>query len=449
MAVSDTAIPATIEKLRKNCWIDAMYRIFRIIVTISFLGTAILSQDCEYAQKVSSVVMDDTPHLRGASEEAMRSNMALASVLGLSILMASGCAHVQLAKNTVRQARTLSDIYEQQVLDNVAKFVYNFNSLPHFAIADGGTTAVNDQLLGNGNLLLPIGTNSSLGINGQRQCNDAWTLTPISDPRKLELMRCSYQRAVGCALHCEQSLECKNCQQLINSFYTGRADTSPQEARQLLGVPSPCQASPMAQACEHPRIPIPTAAAAPPTKEKQPDQQQSAADLSGITADDLNAGCCWFRVCCAKCIGDHRHGCCKVGEYCGVYVVVEGTIGQEMLSRLTLIMLDLAQYRGVASKPPYEQQIVLTGEKQKVNDQIQAIIREIVNAGGKDVQIEQKLRQIESLQKVIEAIDRQLNPGQSVAQEQTGAGKPSALSTWQKMNVLLNPSVPPPPAPVR
>ena len=394
----------------------------------------------------------------------MRRGALSASALGLCISVALGCAHIQLQKDTVRQARTLSDIYEQQVLDNLAKFVYDINSLPHFSIADGGTTAVNDQLIGNGSLLLPTGANSILGINGQRQCQEAWTLTPISDPRKLELMRCSYQRAVACALSCGQAVECKNCQQLINSFYTGRADTSPRVARRSTGQADPGMMRP--QGCSQIQ-PSGSAECWHETKAtvgasgKTPDEQRSVADLSGITADDLNAGCCWFRVCCAKCIGRHRHDCCKVGEYCGVHVVVEGNIGQEMLSRLTLVMLDLAQYKGLTPKPPYAQQDELLKERQQVNDQIQHIIKQIVQAveeeqesknKAKDEQeLTAKLKQIETLQKVVEAIDVQLNPGQGagqgqgVGQRQVGAGAPSPLSTWQKMNILLGPAVPPGP----
>ena len=55
-----------------------------------------------------------------------------------------------------------------------------------------------------------------------------------------------------------------------------------------------------------------------------------------------------------------------------------------MLSRLTLIMLNFAQYNPVAPKPPYCQQRELLQEKEKVNDQIQGIIREIVYTDEKN-----------------------------------------------------------------
>jgi len=74
--------------------------------------------------------------------------------------------------------------------------------------------------------------------------------------------------------------------------------------------------------------------------------QRKPTDVYGVTTDCLNPGCCWFHVCCDKCIARHRGPCCKIGKHCGVYVVVEPGIGQEMLSRLTMVMLDITQYDG-------------------------------------------------------------------------------------------------------
>ena len=56
-----------------------------------------------------------------------------------------------------------------------------------------------------------------------------------------------------------------------------------------------------------------------------------------------------------------------------------------------------------------------------------------------------KLATIEDLKKVLQDIDSQLSPGQGAAQSQSAAATPGPLSTWQKMNVLLNPAVPPVP----
>ncbi|MGO9114955.1 MAG: hypothetical protein ACLP9L_37565 [Thermoguttaceae bacterium] len=78
--------------------------------------------------------------------------------------------------------------------------------------------------------------------------------------------------------------------------------------------------------------------------------QQENTDLYGYTADDVVTNRRWFRVCCANCLERHRRPCGKVGEYYGIYVVVQPGIGQEMLTRLTMVMLDFAQFD--PAKPP-------------------------------------------------------------------------------------------------
>ncbi len=57
----------------------------------------------------------------------------------------SGCQHTHLKYNAVRQAGTLSEIFEQQVLDNLAMFVHDPHSLPYFAYPGDGTTALTDS----------------------------------------------------------------------------------------------------------------------------------------------------------------------------------------------------------------------------------------------------------------------------------------------------------------
>jgi len=59
--------------------------------------------------------------------------------------------------------------------------------------------------------------------SGSRTNQAAWTLAPVTDPRKLELMRCAYQRVISqCGLGYE-SVACPDCRKRFNKFYTGRA----------------------------------------------------------------------------------------------------------------------------------------------------------------------------------------------------------------------------------
>jgi hypothetical protein len=54
-------------------------------------------------------------------------------ILGCRLLAASGCTATQLRKDSVQQAQAVHDMEEQQVLDNLAMFVYDCNSLPYFS----------------------------------------------------------------------------------------------------------------------------------------------------------------------------------------------------------------------------------------------------------------------------------------------------------------------------
>ena len=50
---------------------------------------------------------------------------------------------------------------------------------------------------------------------------ESFVLTPINDPRKLELMRCAYQIAVSSCGYGVPSRNCPDCQARFNTFYTG------------------------------------------------------------------------------------------------------------------------------------------------------------------------------------------------------------------------------------
>lgn len=222
--------------------------------------------------------------------------LAIAGLVSPSL----GCTHIQLRKNTVRQAATVSDIYQQQVLDNLAKFASDPNAMPHFAIATGGINDVDDSINGGFNLRWNftrfIGADT--GGTGTRTMSENWSLTTVSDPRKLELMRCAYQNAVsgcrGVSVDC-----CPDCQKRINSFYTGDKNTPP----------------------------------------KHPLDPESSGE---VTAACLNTG--WFCVACESC-GDkvrRNNPCCHVGTHCGCTVYVTPGRGTDELAKLTLAILDFA-----------------------------------------------------------------------------------------------------------
>jgi hypothetical protein len=299
--------------------------------------------------------------------------LALAAVL----VVATGCTHVQLRKNAVRQSGTLSDIHQQQVLNNLAKFVYDYHSLPSFSLPNQGAAAVTDT--GNASMTPGFARQSgdfvfnTLGLNfsAARQAQESFTLTPINDPRKLELMRCAYQQAVkscGCG---EVSEHCPDCQLLQKRFYTG-----------------------------------------------DPDGDISARAGGITTSECLKNSPCWFNVCCKKCLPKKKCPCNYIGEYCGVYVYVPPE-GRDELTKLTLTILDYA-----INTPPIlrTKQIQYTIDeyglpttRDRSVGQVTATINiderdgSIINAGstGEEARLEQIIKaQLQLVQERIEAIDK-------------------------------------------
>lgn len=145
-----------------------------------------------------------------------------------------GCTHVQLRKNAVREAGTIADFHRQQVLNNLAMFAYDFHSLPFFSypnqtsanVSDQGTigitpgfsrpTAGPARILGHF-----IFTTLGLSLTAQRQAQEGFVITPVNSPRKLELMRCAYQKALSTCGHGPESTACPDCKTRLNVFYTG------------------------------------------------------------------------------------------------------------------------------------------------------------------------------------------------------------------------------------
>jgi hypothetical protein len=217
-----------------------------------------------------------------------------------------------LRKQTISQSTAVHDLVEQQVMDNLAMFVHDPNSMPYFSYANQGGSQVTDQAgatasAGGGRVNMfgalpvfpysfPFGL-STLGLtaNAQRSQQLAFTVTPVNDPRKLELMRCAYQIAVANCGRGAVSGTCPDCQTRFKIFYTG---------------------------------------------DPNGDIRQTANGI--VTSECLRSNCCWFHVGCKKCVP--KDCCCiAVGEYCGCYVWVLPE-GQDQLTKLSLAILDYAMH---------------------------------------------------------------------------------------------------------
>lgn len=204
-----------------------------------------------------------------------------------------GCTSTQLRRSTVAHSTTLADIYTQQVVNNLAMFVQNPSALPFFAFPNQGTTSIQDTgNVGNLGYVTEHFQSSPFTLAASRQATENWVLVPVSDPAKLGLMRCAYQQVLAsCGLHGPVSLnDCPNCRRLRRDFYG-------------------------------------------PTDMEQRDPHFNE-NLPCLDSD------CWF---CWGCKKDVPVDCCGpyVGCYCGLYLWVPPQ-GREMLTRLTLTILDYA-----------------------------------------------------------------------------------------------------------
>jgi hypothetical protein len=228
-----------------------------------------------------------------------------------------GCTHVQLRRDTVNLSQTLTELYVQQVLNNVARFVQDPGALPDFAYPNQGSTGVTD--MGNGMFSVAWSntgfSSAGLGGNASRQLSDSWTLAPVTDPRKLELMRCAYERAVASCFPGRQPEECIDCVKRWAEFY--------------LGTASPHGKGPDGSA----------------SVEDIAQQVHAEIARRGIVGPDCLNGPCWFHVGCKKSV---PKGCVYVGHDCDVYVWVCPGEGSQQLTDLTLTILDYAMHDAAA-----------------------------------------------------------------------------------------------------
>ena len=181
-------------------------------------------------------------------------------------------------------------------------FVCDPNAMPYFSFPNTNSALVTDTggALGGPSFAQVVSGALSLNICGMRL--DSFTATPINDPRKLELMRCAYQKAVSSCRGRGASTTCPDCQTRFNTFYTG-----------------------------------------------DPNGDIRAKANGNVTSECLRSDCCWFHVGCKKCFAKNCH-CNLVGHYRDVYVWV-GPEGRDELSKLTLAILDYALH-----DPPTQRQ---------------------------------------------------------------------------------------------
>lgn len=198
----------------------------------------------------------------------------------LCLASCSGCTHMQLRRSTAHQIRTITDLQQQQIVDNLAMFIVNPHATPHFAVPAAGSAQVSDSASGATTLVWNPTTIVSEALNAaaSRSVSQNWTLAPINDPDRLELMRCAYQLAAGYPL--QTGAACPDCCAAFDTWYGGT------------------------DGCGRPCIP--------------------------------STG--WYGVGCKK---DVPKDACVVGHFCGTYVWVPMS-GFNELHQLTMAILDFA-----------------------------------------------------------------------------------------------------------
>src|SRR5258708_4771977 len=144
----------------------------------------------------------------------------------------SGCTHVALRNDTVKTTNTLTDLQYQQVLDNVARFQDNPDTIPSFAIVNAGTVSISDQksagvsptysptltFTQQGGGALPI-LSLLFPFSAQRSVTENWSLTPITDADNLRRLRCAYRLLVMG----EATPNYDFCRKQMKDFFAGEA----------------------------------------------------------------------------------------------------------------------------------------------------------------------------------------------------------------------------------
>lgn len=115
-----------------------------------------------------------------------------------SLFFLSGCTSVRLENGTLTQARTISDLQYRQVLDNLAMFVANSQTLPWHVKLKGGTVQITDLFAGSLDGTLGAGRGSTFSpmANAQRTVLGQWDVEPAVDADEIEALQLAYQKAV-------------------------------------------------------------------------------------------------------------------------------------------------------------------------------------------------------------------------------------------------------------
>jgi hypothetical protein len=122
-------------------------------------------------------------------------------LVALTLSFLPGCTHLALERRTVNQASTTTDLQYRQVLDNIAMFSCNPNTLPWHLNLQTASVQVSDQ--GTGTFLesiigirSPYSLTLTPSLNAQRGVLNQWGGVPTIDSEPLDLLVLAYQKAL-------------------------------------------------------------------------------------------------------------------------------------------------------------------------------------------------------------------------------------------------------------
>ncbi len=134
----------------------------------------------------------------------------------IMVVLFAGCQSVMLRERTVGQATTITDIYYEQVMNNIAMHAANPEALPYFSYPGAGVNTIQRTLTGNytpGWDLVQLATlgpavaaakayhylfdKQSAEVSASSQNAETWNTVSTTDPDKIQLMKFAYEKVFG------------------------------------------------------------------------------------------------------------------------------------------------------------------------------------------------------------------------------------------------------------
>jgi len=172
--------------------------------------------------------------------------------------LAAGCQSTQVEKRVTTLVGTVPDLYQDQVLQNLAVLASDSSAVPFFAVPQSGTNTNTRQLQAGYTPGWDLITGASqfvgryvfdkqtAAISGQISNAQAFQLQPVYDPDKLLLMQIAYRKALGDPTLAEAQLKT-----LEGFFSTAHRSAVFDYYRAITGVSLSCKAptEPEASCC--------------------------------------------------------------------------------------------------------------------------------------------------------------------------------------------------------